>query len=135
MTCGEEFFICIKNSSPHVIYLNFYHRLVLCFTHLMWKLPGLPIIDLYLITLQKTFHYSKENSFILQEIQIVCDMKACKVAKGATCKKCHKRCYTVTDALDFIIPKFPKQEHVSLRALLLDENRRKQMMFLEDVCL
>ena len=135
MTCGEEFFICIKNSSPNVIYLNFYHILVLCFTHLMWKLPGLPIIDLYIITLQKTFHYSKENSFILQEIQIVCDMKACKVAKGAACKKCHKRCYTITDALDFIIPKFPKQEHVGLRALLLDENRRKQMMFLEDVCL
>lgn len=53
----------------------------------MGKLPGHhgDIINLYLVSLQKTFYYSKENSFILKEIQIVYDMEACKVVKGGFC--------------------------------------------------
>ena len=56
----------IRNHAPHAVYINCrYHRLALCFKHLMNHFPRLKTMDSLLLGLSKTFHFSSKNHYIL----------------------------------------------------------------------
>ena len=68
------------------IYLNCHcHRLAWCFKHLTGKFPGLLTMNLQLLSLQKTFHYTCQNSFISEEMQVANNIEVCKVVKSGFC--------------------------------------------------